>query len=95
MNVIRHHHPSLRPVALTVEIQQGGFNQLRRLRIAEMARAMAFVQVGFDLCQPVEVILNGEEGGPCGPTGDGHGVGQSKGEELIKASAVKGREVAA
>lgn len=82
VDVVRHHNPRAQVVALAMIKPEGVIHQLRNLRPAELTRAVALVQPGFELKVTLAVILDLEQRGPLGAQRGGIGVRQMEGDEL-------------
>ena len=95
MDVIRHHAPRQQFVTLLVKEQQRVLAEFRDARIAQQTLDRATVQVFLQLRPPLTHIFNLQQMLPLAPSRGGHGIGETKRDELDETGEIAVRQIPA
>jgi hypothetical protein len=88
MHMVRHHAPGPELVALAVEEEERVFAEFSDARIAQMTGPDAPVEIAFQLGATLPDVFDLQQMLPLAAPRLGHGVGQSKGDELGQVGKV-------
>ena len=94
VDVIRHHAPRQKFIRLFMFKQESRFRHRRNSQIAQMTLANPTIEIFLQFFAFLAVIFYLEQVFPFTATGDGHGIGEAKRDELDETRKVAMRQVA-